>query len=283
MMIHIRNALSSEQVSHCRRVLQSVGWVDGRVTAGAQSGRTKRNLQAPEDAPEAAALGELILNALAASPHFMSAALPLKVFPPLFNRYGEGMGFGDHIDNAIRVSPLSEARYRTDLSCTLFLTDPDDYDGGELVVGEDLSAVRVKLPAGDLVLYPATTIHRVEPVTSGFSPWSPTRASAPCSTSWTAPPARPASGSATTPPPRSRWSASTTTSCACGPRSDHSGRPGTRIGLPLIGARTPRISAGSRRRNGGASRSKSAEDEPCSKLYAPSQRPAPSPDSRPGS
>lgn len=167
MMIHIRNALSSEQVAHCRRVLQSVGWVDGRVTAGEQSGRAKRNLQAPEDTPEAAALGELILNALAASPHFMSAALPLKVFPPLFNRYGEGMGFGDHIDNAIRVSPLSEARYRTDLSCTLFLTDPDDYDGGELVVGEDLSAVQVKLPAGDLVLYPATTIHRVEPVTRG--------------------------------------------------------------------------------------------------------------------
>ena len=172
MMLHVRNVLSAEQVDHCRRVLQSVDWVDGRVTAGEQSARAKRNLQAPEDAPEAAVLGDLILKALAASPHFMSAALPLKVFPPLFNRYGEGMGFGDHVDNAIRISArreggVSEARYRTDLSCTLFLTDPADYDGGELVVGEDLSAVRVKLPAGDMVLYPATTIHRVEPVTRG--------------------------------------------------------------------------------------------------------------------
>ena len=148
-------------------MLQSAAWVDGRVTAGEQSGQVKRNLQVPEEAPEAAALGDLILKALAASPRFMSAALPLRVFPPLFNRYGEGMGFGDHIDNAIRISPASQARYRTDLSCTLFLTDPEDYDGGELVIGEDLSAVRVKLPAGDMALYPATTVHRVEPITRG--------------------------------------------------------------------------------------------------------------------
>ena len=167
MMLHIRNVLSAEQVDHCRRVLQSVDWVDGRVTAGEQSGRAKRNLQAPEGGPEAEALGRVILKALTASPYFMSAALPLRVFPPLFNRYSEGLGFGDHIDNAIRISPITEARYRTDLSCTLFLTDPADYDGGELVVGEDLSAVRIKLPAGDMALYPATTIHRVEPVTRG--------------------------------------------------------------------------------------------------------------------
>jgi PKHD-type hydroxylase len=167
MMLHIRNVLTLEQVGHCRRVLQSAAWVDGRLTAGEQSGQVKRNLQVPEAAPEAAALGDLILKALAASPRFMSAALPLKVFPPLFNRYGEGMGFGDHIDNAIRISPASQARYRTDLSCTLFLTDPEDYDGGELVIGEDLSAVQVKLPAGDMALYPATTVHRVEPITRG--------------------------------------------------------------------------------------------------------------------
>ena len=167
MMLHVRNVLTPEQVRHCRRVLQSAAWVDGRVTAGEQSGQVKRNLQLPEAAPEAAALGDLILQALAASPRFMSAALPLKVFPPLFNRYGEGMGFGDHIDNAIRISPASQARYRTDLSCTLFLTDPQDYDGGELVIGEDLSAVQVKLPAGDMALYPATTVHRVEPITRG--------------------------------------------------------------------------------------------------------------------
>jgi PKHD-type hydroxylase len=167
MMLQIPNVLTPEQVCHCRRVLQSAAWVDGRVTAGEQSGQVKRNLQVPENAPEAAALGDLILKALAASPRFMSAALPLKVFPPLFNRYGEGMGFGDHIDNAIRISAASQARYRTDLSCTLFLTDPDDYDGGELVIGEDLSAARVKLPAGDMALYPATTVHRVEPITRG--------------------------------------------------------------------------------------------------------------------
>jgi PKHD-type hydroxylase len=166
-MLQIRNVLTPDQVDHCRQVLKASEWIDGRVTAGPQSGRAKRNLQLPEAAPEAAALGELVLGALAAHPHFLSAALPLRVFPPLFNLYGEGMGFGDHIDNAIRVSTVSGARYRTDLSGTLFLSAPEDYDGGELVVGDDLAAVRVKLPAGDLVLYDATTIHRVEPVTRG--------------------------------------------------------------------------------------------------------------------
>ena len=167
MILHIRGVLTPDQVRHCRDVLSKASWVDGRITAGEQSGLAKHNLQLPEDAPEARPLGDLVLKALAGNPHFMSAALPLKVYPPLFNRYAEGMGFGDHVDNAIRISPVTGARYRTDLSCTLFLSAPDDYDGGELAFGDGVAARKLKLPAGDLVLYPATTVHRVEPVTRG--------------------------------------------------------------------------------------------------------------------
>jgi len=166
-MLHIPEVLSLDQVRHCNQVLARADWTDGRVTAGGQSGLAKNNLQVPEDAAEAKALGELVLNALAASPVFMSAALPLRVYPPLFNRYRQGMGFGDHIDNAIRISPVTGARYRTDLSCTLFLSDPGSYDGGELVIEDGFSPRAVKLPAGDLILYPATSVHRVEPVTRG--------------------------------------------------------------------------------------------------------------------
>lgn len=167
MLLHIPQVLTAEQVRQCRDVLGGAAWVDGRVTAGEQSGLAKHNLQLPEDAPQAKLLGEVILSALAANPRFMSATLPLKVYPPLFNRYGEGMGFGDHIDNAIRISPISGARYRTDLSCTLFLTDPADYDGGELLFEDGGFARGVKLPAGDMIVYPATSVHRVEPVTRG--------------------------------------------------------------------------------------------------------------------
>jgi PKHD-type hydroxylase len=168
MLLRIPGLLTPGQVADCRRTLAGAAWADGRVTAGAQSGLAKRNLQLAEDAPEAAALGELILAALAASPVFMSAALPLKVFPPLFNRYGAGMGFGDHVDNAVRVSSATGARYRTDLSCTVFLAGPHEYDGGELVIeGVALAPARVKLAAGDAILYPATSVHRVEPVVRG--------------------------------------------------------------------------------------------------------------------
>jgi PKHD-type hydroxylase len=167
MMLQIPRVLTPDQVRHCREALRDADWVDGRVTAGEQSGLTKHNLQLPEDSAVTGSLGDLILEALAGSPHFMSAALPLKVYPPLFNRYGQGMGFGNHIDNAMRISPVSGARYRTDLSCTLFLSDPADYDGGELVVEDGLPSSGVKLPAGDMVVYPATTVHRVEPVTRG--------------------------------------------------------------------------------------------------------------------
>jgi PKHD-type hydroxylase len=167
MMLHIPRVLTQEQVRHCNDVLSKAAWIDGRATAGDQSGLVKHNLQIPEDSAQARALGEIILTALAGNPQFMSAALPLRVYPPLFNRHGEGMGFGDHIDSAVRVSPVTGGRYRTDLSCTPFLTDPDRFDGGELVIEGGHSPAVVKLPAGDMILYPATSIHRVEPVTRG--------------------------------------------------------------------------------------------------------------------
>ena len=169
MILHIPGVLSPDQVAHCRQVLQDAPWVDGRVTAGAQSGRVKNNLQAPEDSPEARALGDMILGALGRNEPFVSAALPLRVFPPLFNRYDAGMGFGAHIDNTIRFS--GPVRFRTDLSATLFLSEPDDYDGGELVVEDSFGEHAVKLPAGDMVLYPASSLHRVETVTRG-SRWA---------------------------------------------------------------------------------------------------------------
>jgi PKHD-type hydroxylase len=167
MMLHIPKVLTPEQVRRCIEVLSKATWIDGRATAGDQSGLVKHNLQIPEDAPEAQALCEIILKALAGSPLFMSAALPLRIYPPLFNRYREGMAFGDHIDSAVRVSPVTGGRYRTDLSCTLFLTDPDRFDGGELVIGGGPSSTGVKLPAGDMILYPATSVHRVELITRG--------------------------------------------------------------------------------------------------------------------
>jgi PKHD-type hydroxylase len=167
MMLHIPGVLTADQVRHCRSMLAAAEWTDGAATAGAQSARAKHNLQLPEGGETARVLGAMILEALGRNAAFMSAALPLKVFPPLFNRYGPGMGFGDHIDNAVRFSPLTGARYRTDQSCTLFLRDPDAYDGGELVIEDGFAPRRVKLPAGDLLLYPATRVHRVEPVARG--------------------------------------------------------------------------------------------------------------------
>jgi PKHD-type hydroxylase len=176
MMVQIPALLSGEQVAHMRSQLAGTDWVDGKVTAGTQSAQAKHNLQVPEDAPAARALGDIILTALGRNERFMSAALALRVFPPLFNRYDTGMDFGTHIDNAIRfVKPSLGAgnaiRVRTDLSATLFLTDPSDYDGGELVVEDTFGTHKVKLGAGDLVLYSATSRHHVTPVTRG-SRWS---------------------------------------------------------------------------------------------------------------
>jgi PKHD-type hydroxylase len=169
MLLHVENVLTPDQVAHAREILAAEAWVDGRVTAGEQSALAKRNLQVPEDAPAARELGEMILTALGRNPAFVSAALPLRVFPPLFNRYDEGMAFGTHVDNTIRFG--GPVRFRTDLSATLFLTDPADYDGGELIVEDAYGEHAVKLPAGDMILYPASSLHRVAPITRG-SRWA---------------------------------------------------------------------------------------------------------------
>jgi PKHD-type hydroxylase len=167
MLITIEKVLSTEQVDAARVKLQSAEWVDGRVTAGYQAQEVKRNAQIPENSPVAKELGDLVLAGLARSPRFMSAAVPLRVFPPMFNSYAGGQTFGTHVDTAIRQLSSTGQRIRTDLSATLFLTAPEEYDGGDLVVEDSYGEKRVKLPAGDMVLYPATSLHRVEPVTRG--------------------------------------------------------------------------------------------------------------------
>jgi PKHD-type hydroxylase len=165
MVLQIPDVLTPEQVTQVRRRLAAAQWVDGRVTAGHQSARTKNNLQLPEDHPAAREVGELILASLQGNPLFISAALPLKVFPPLFNCYEGGQSFGNHVDNAIRQVRGTGLSVRTDLSATLFLADPEDYDGGELVVEDTFGVHSVKLPAGHMVLYPASSLHHVTPVT----------------------------------------------------------------------------------------------------------------------
>lgn len=167
MLVHIPRILTPGQSAEALARLSDAEWVDGRATAGPQAARAKDNLQVRDDSPLARELGETIVRALEQNPLFMSAALPKRVFPPLFNRYEEGMAFGAHVDNAIRHVPGSTFRIRTDLSATLFLSAPDEYDGGELVVEDTYGAHRVKLPAGHLILYPATSLHRVTSVTRG--------------------------------------------------------------------------------------------------------------------
>lgn len=167
MLLAIPDVLSTEQVSHARKVLDAAEWVDGKVTAGHQSAQAKNNQQLPEGSSASQQLGEMILNALGQSPLFISSALPQRVFPPLFNRYTGGQSFGTHVDNAIRQIPGTGHRIRTDLSATLFFAQPDEYDGGELVVEDTYGVHSVKLPAGHLVLYPSTSLHHVRPVTRG--------------------------------------------------------------------------------------------------------------------
>ncbi len=167
MLISIPDVFTREQTRHLRGTLDAADWVDGRVTAGHQSALAKQNSQIPESHPVAQQVGELILKALGGNSLFRSAALPLRVFPPLFNRYAGGQNFGTHVDNAIRTHGASGQRIRTDLSCTLFFSDPDEYDGGELSVEDIYGVHRVKLPAGSMVLYPSTSLHHVTPVTRG--------------------------------------------------------------------------------------------------------------------
>ena len=169
MLLHIREVLNADELRSARSTLAGAPWGDGRRTAGVQSAIAKRNEQLPPDCAEARALQQLVLAALNRHHGFFSAALPKRVFPPLFSRYaGATNAFGSHVDNAVRFIPGGQGeRVRTDISCTLFLADPADYDGGELIVEDTFGAQSVKLAAGDMVLYPGTSVHRVAPVTRG--------------------------------------------------------------------------------------------------------------------
>jgi PKHD-type hydroxylase len=167
MMVRIPNVLTADQVARCREVMLKAAWVDGKVTAGHQSSQVKNNLQLPENSPEARELGGMVMQALARSQLFTSAVLPKQVFPPLFNRYDAGMTFGAHVDNSVRSHAASGITIRTDVSSTLFISAPEDYDGGELVVEDTYGRHSVKLPAGDMIVYPATSLHNVTPITRG--------------------------------------------------------------------------------------------------------------------
>jgi PKHD-type hydroxylase len=167
MLLPIPDVLTPEQVAYGRELLEAADWVDGRVTAGHQSALAKDNMQLPEGHPAALELGDMILNALGGNALFISAALPARVFPPLFNRYSGGQSFGTHVDNSIRQLTGTGHRIRTDLSATLFFRNPEEYEGGELIVEDTYGAHAVKLPAGHMILYPATSLHHVRPVTQG--------------------------------------------------------------------------------------------------------------------
>lgn len=168
MLLRIPQALHADKLEQVRQLVLSANWVDGRVTAGTQSAVVKNNRQLQEDSPQAQQARHLVSVALARNPQFVTGALPKTVYPPLFNRYGgESNAFGNHIDNAVRTHAATGKHMRTDISCTLFLSDPESYDGGELVVQDTYGEQRVKLQAGDLVMYPGTSVHRVEPVTRG--------------------------------------------------------------------------------------------------------------------
>lgn len=167
MMLHIPRVLSAQQVGECRKALQQAKWLDGRSTAGPQSAQVKNNLQLPVDSTEARQIGELILAALGRNVLFMSAALPRKVMPPKFNCYQGGQAYGWHLDNAVGEMAGGE-RLRTDLSATLFFSGPDEYEGGELEIEESLATHSIKLAAGDLILYPSTSLHQVKPVVRGM-------------------------------------------------------------------------------------------------------------------
>jgi PKHD-type hydroxylase len=167
MLIAIPDLLDAATLADLRATIDAAEWIDGNATSGHQSALAKQNEQLPEDSAAAKAGGKVILDALGRSPLFFAAALPLKVFPPLFNRYGVGQTFGVHVDSAIRIQRGTDFRIRSDLSMTVFLEDPADYDGGELVIEDQFGVQRVKLPAGHAILYPSSSLHKVEPVTRG--------------------------------------------------------------------------------------------------------------------
>lgn len=168
MILHIPNVLDAATLARCRQLLAEADWADGRITAGTQAAVAKNNKQLPEDSPQAQALRGIVLEALSRNALFFTAALPRRIYPPLFNNYsGTTNSFGNHVDNAIRTHPASAQHVRTDMSFTLFLAGPEEYDGGELIMEDGFGGRAVKLPAGDLVLYPSYVVHRVEPVTRG--------------------------------------------------------------------------------------------------------------------
>jgi PKHD-type hydroxylase len=167
MLLQIPNVLAADQVARIRSRIDAAQWADGNATAGHQSAQVKYNEQLPEESAVAREVGEEIMTALARNQLFFSAALPRQVYPPLFNRYQGNMNFGSHVDGAVRVHAPTNRRLRADISATLFLTAPGDYDGGELLVEDTYGTHSVKLAAGDMVLYPATSLHRVTPVTRG--------------------------------------------------------------------------------------------------------------------
>jgi PKHD-type hydroxylase len=167
MMLHIPEVLNAAQVAEMRQRLDAADWIDGRATVGAQGAQVKQNRQLPETSPLGLELGNIILKSLADNPLFFAAALPMRYMPPLFNRYEGGEHYGYHVDGSIRSIPGSNLSLRTDLSCTLFLCEPEEYEGGELIVADTYGQHEVKLPAGDLILYPSGSLHKVEPVTRG--------------------------------------------------------------------------------------------------------------------
>lgn len=168
MLLRVPEVLSPAELARCRAIVEGADWADGKITAGSQSEQVKNNRQLPEDAQAAHAARAIVLDALGRSALFITGALPKKTYPPLFNRYdGASNAFGNHIDNSVRTSPVTGAWVRTDLSATLFLSEPAEYDGGELVIEDTFGSQSVKLAAGDLILYPASSVHRVEPVTRG--------------------------------------------------------------------------------------------------------------------
>lgn len=167
MLLHIPQVLTKEQVAYFREQLASAEWIDGRATVGPQGAKVKRNRQLSVDDPVARHLGEIILTSLYQNPAFLTAALPLRSVPPLFNNYEGGEHYGLHVDGAIRLLSGTNLSLRTDVSSTLFLSEPDEYDGGELCIHDTYGSHEVKLPAGDLILYAATSMHKVEPVTRG--------------------------------------------------------------------------------------------------------------------
>jgi PKHD-type hydroxylase len=167
VLLQIPRVLAAHELAHCQRLLERAEWIDGRVTAGHQSAQVKQNRQLAEHSETAVELGKIVLGAVSRSALFISAALPNRIFPPLFNCYEVGDGFGTHVDNAIRVASGTGVRVRTDVSATLFISEPGDYDGGELIVDDTYGTHSVKLSAGSMVLYPASSLHRVKPITRG--------------------------------------------------------------------------------------------------------------------